>query len=283
MSELFTRTGKAFTGQPHGEPGKQWHPVQYPCSRCGGRGGSDAWKFTGYTCYRCGGGCLEPVTHERLYTAEALAKLNATAAKKAANKQAKIDAARAVELAALAARQEAFQAAHAETLQWLSQVGYADSASCDDEPRYREGFLGDMLRRAHERAEWSEAQLAAIIKVRDQRREEKAKAAASRHIGTIGERLELIVTVERQSVFYRAPFMRTSYSGRSQEEAVYVTTMRDEHGNALVAMSPNFSEPVGSTILLRATVKDHDDYRGEAQTKLTRAQTRETIKHAPAA
>ncbi len=267
MSELFTRGGKAFTGQPGGSAEKPTHTVVDPCSRCGGRGGSDAWKFTGYTCYRCNGRGDEPARQERLYTAEQLAKLNATQAKKAANKQAKFDAARAVEAAAIAARKEAFQAEHADLLQWLSEAGVEHSDSWDDGTiNYRDGFLGDMLRRANERAEWSEAQVAAIIKVRAQRLEERAKAATSRHVGTIGERLELTVTVERETSFLRRPFQ----SYRDHMEEVFVTTLRDAAGNALVVMSPVFREAVGSTISIRATVKDHKEFRGELQTNLNR-------------
>ena len=37
------------------------------CYRCGGRGGSEAWRYTGWTCYRCGGNCTE-LRDERVYT-----------------------------------------------------------------------------------------------------------------------------------------------------------------------------------------------------------------------
>ena len=33
---------------------KHWEGI-IKCDRCGGQGGSDAWKETGYTCYKCGG------------------------------------------------------------------------------------------------------------------------------------------------------------------------------------------------------------------------------------
>ena len=33
---------------------KHWEGM-IPCDRCGGQGGSEAWKYTGYTCYKCGG------------------------------------------------------------------------------------------------------------------------------------------------------------------------------------------------------------------------------------
>lgn len=56
----------------------------YTCTRCGGQGGSEAWKFTGFTCYKCGGSGLQgkPEVY-REYTPEYKAKLNEKAAKRA--------------------------------------------------------------------------------------------------------------------------------------------------------------------------------------------------------
>lgn len=41
----------AFEGQDDDAP----HSYIDNCSRCGGRGGSEAWRHTGYNCYQCGG------------------------------------------------------------------------------------------------------------------------------------------------------------------------------------------------------------------------------------
>ena len=35
--------------------GSKHYRGMIPCDRCGGMGGSDAWKYTGWTCYKCGG------------------------------------------------------------------------------------------------------------------------------------------------------------------------------------------------------------------------------------
>ncbi|MBR6623319.1 MAG: hypothetical protein IKH82_03750 [Clostridiales bacterium] len=35
--------------------GSKHYEGMVTCDRCGGRGGSDAWEYTGYTCYKCGG------------------------------------------------------------------------------------------------------------------------------------------------------------------------------------------------------------------------------------
>ena len=49
-----------------------------PCSRCGGQGGADKWKWTGWTCHRCGGSRIDPTPEiVKLYTAEKKARLEA--------------------------------------------------------------------------------------------------------------------------------------------------------------------------------------------------------------
>ena len=35
--------------------GSKHYEGMIPCDRCGGQGGSEAWKYTGFTCYKCGG------------------------------------------------------------------------------------------------------------------------------------------------------------------------------------------------------------------------------------
>lgn len=50
--------------------------ADYTCPRCGGHGGSDAWKYTGWTCYKCGGtGKLQNPRIIKEYTPEYAAKL----------------------------------------------------------------------------------------------------------------------------------------------------------------------------------------------------------------
>lgn len=69
---------------------KHWEGL-IPCDRCGGQGGSDAWKYTGYTCYKCGGtGVIKSTWIER--TPEYQAKLDAMRAKRNAKRMAEIEA-----------------------------------------------------------------------------------------------------------------------------------------------------------------------------------------------
>jgi hypothetical protein len=64
------------------------------CSRCGGRGYSEAWRYTGGTCYDCGGSGGRGFKATPVYTAEKLDQLNAAADKRAAKKAIEINAKR---------------------------------------------------------------------------------------------------------------------------------------------------------------------------------------------
>ena len=73
MARQYVRTDKNGT--------KIYH--DYTCPRCGGQGGSEAWRFTGYTCYECRGtGTTDKPRIHKEYTPEYRAILDARAAKR---------------------------------------------------------------------------------------------------------------------------------------------------------------------------------------------------------
>lgn len=264
---LYFRNGTEFTGSPLGGE-KPYAIVQHRCGRCGGSGRLDCYRHVeGGVCFECNGHGRGKQTEDRLYTTEQLAKLNATAAKKAERKAAKHAAAQAAIDAEAAARRDAFEAKHGDVLRWL------EARATDEYGEIKEGFAGDMLRRARRLADWTPAQETAIYASREKALAEKAAAANSRHVGAIGERLELTVAVVRETYFARQAFRPSYYHDNT--EYVYVTTMRDAAGNTFVVKSPNFREAVGTTITIRGTVKEHSEFRGEAQTVLARVTTKE--------
>lgn len=83
----------------------------------------------------------------------------------------------------------------------------------------------------------------------------------SEYVGSIGERLDLYLTVER------AIELDGAY-GRST-----MHIMRDDCGNLFVWTTASKSWTVGSEHHIRGTVKDHRKYKGEKQTVLTRCLT----------
>lgn len=89
--------------------------------------------------------------------------------------------------------------------------------------------------------------------------EERKKNAVSKHFGTIGKRGEYTLTLEDVRGF------DTNWGEN------FLRRWRDPDGNVAVwwSSSSNHFE-VGQTYHVRATVKDHDEYNGVAQTVLTR-------------
>lgn len=82
--------------------------------------------------------------------------------------------------------------------------------------------------------------------------------APSAHQGTIGAKLELAVTIER------------CHTTNGNFGPRHIITMRDATGNAYVWCTGTATATPGSTHTVKGTVKRHSDYKGEAQTELTR-------------
>lgn len=83
-------------------------------------------------------------------------------------------------------------------------------------------------------------------------------------VGEPGKRLQFTVTVVK-SVHYD----RTAWNGYGVER-VYVTTMVDASGACLVCFSGAFAPYVGDKLTIKATVKEHSEYKGQAQTIVQR-------------
>ena len=98
---------------------------------------------------------------------------------------------------------------------------------------------------------------------------EKEEGAKSQHVGTVGERI--VVEGEIVNRFgYDTPF-----------GWVEKVVLRDADGNLLVAK--NLPGVVGDTIRMKATVKEHSEFRGASQTILARPHKPEIIKQASVA
>lgn len=83
------------------------------------------------------------------------------------------------------------------------------------------------------------------------------KADPKRHCGTIGKRQEFDVTIVREFYFDGA-------YGRS-----YFVTMITDDGCCLLSKG-RFTAKVGDHLRIKATIKDHDKYKGQAQTVVQR-------------
>lgn len=87
----------------------------------------------------------------------------------------------------------------------------------------------------------------------------------SQHIGAIGDRIEVAATVR-----HLTSFTRPCFGSDWRRERVYVVTMRDDAGNAIVSKSTSFLPPAGTRVVIRCTIKQHQDWKGERQTVVFR-------------
>lgn len=270
MTELFTRDGRAFTGPTTtNDKGKVGYRItRRTCHRCGGLGGSDAWKHTGWTCYECGGAGMVPCDRfERVYTAEELEKLIARAAKAEATRAAKAKAKADAEAARIAAEREMILAENADLLARIEAVTDVTGG----------GFLAEMFRTIFEKAKrLTEAQMAATLKTLTAFETEKTRKAAATYVGTVGEKVELELTYQRRfdvtEAFFGAPVR-------------YIWTFLDADGNTIVYIGGSikaldglrtrdedgsYSYAKGGKVKVSATVKAHKEFRGEPQTVIMR-------------
>lgn len=252
VAALYTRDGECITSnirRHEGFKGKPYIVVATTCGRCGGQGGGIQWAHTGWTCFACGGTGKGVSKIVKLYTEEQLAKLNASQARRDAKKATKVAEIARKAAAEVAEKRSTFDAANGELVSWLLSHFEGNK------------FLTSLAEQLTARGQLSPRQVEVLAA-------SKAKSEIikpeSYWRGEIGERLILSVTVERVSSFERQCYMS------QYEETVYITTLRDERGNAFVVKSPKFSPEQGTTLTIKGTVKEHSSYRGENQTVLTR-------------
>jgi hypothetical protein len=243
---LFLREGAAHNGRHHvNAKGQPVFTRERVCGRCGGAGGSDKWAHTGWNCFDCGGSGRRGTETIRLFTQAELDRLNATAAKRRATKLAKLAVIAAEAQAESEARRDAFLAEHGELL--TRAEAFAE----------RSDFIRDVTTKARQRNALSDAQAVALAEAVERIVAADAVKAASRHVGTIGERLQAEVTIVRSLAF------------PSQFGVMNITTMRDADGNCLVSKG-RFSGERGERLTIKFTVKEHGEFRGELQTTVQR-------------
>lgn len=260
MDTLFFRDGTEFTGQSSiSDSGKPVTQVRDLCGRCGGAGGSEAWKMTGWTCFKCGGSRYGDYRTVPLYTADRLQKLDSALTKRRDAVRAKAEAVAEQLRTKANSRRAQFERANKDMIAWL-EVAARNSAG-----EIREGFLGSMLQKALTDADWTCAQQAALQNCKYNAELKQAARAASGWLAAVGERIELDVTVERVHSFER-PVFGASW----KREVVYIVSMRDANGNMIVSKSTSFIRPEGARLKIRATVKEHTQFRDEKQTSVQR-------------
>jgi hypothetical protein len=269
---LYTREGTEPVDPARvrfSDAGKPFVVVTVKCCRCGGSG--IYTKHHG-ACYRCGGHGRTPADtwDEKLYTADQLAKLNATAEKRAESKRAKT-------AAALDAARAQFETAHADLLalvpaSWLDGTALRDTKGYTRPDAPREAHaVEDIVHKGRRFGSISEklAELVRTLVARYAERQaaQAQRAATSKHVGRVSERLTVDVVCVRHATYERVDRFRF----HAGTETVHICQFEDGAGNVLVTKSPRFSVEQGARGTLTGTVTQHDLYRDVKQTVLQRA------------
>jgi hypothetical protein len=87
----------------------------------------------------------------------------------------------------------------------------------------------------------------------------EAARANSQHIGNVGDKVTLTITVERIVV------LKSEFYGDN-----YITIARDEQGNAITYTGRSDIGGKGDTLTIKASIKEHTVYNGIKQTVIQR-------------
>ena len=255
--QLFNRDGKLFTGTPEiNEKGKPYTQVNIACDRCHVIGGQRLWIMgienghpyskTGFDCWTCGNTGVRKVVDDRLYTAEELAKLNASAEKRAAKRFAAEQAEAARKAAERAGAEAAYRAANADFLAKLATLCTADGSAFWDR------FAADLLVALRTP---SERQIALV----EGEVAKRAKNASSAFLGAVGDKIEMTLTIERVIDI------------GDRFRPCYISICRDTSGNAVTykGTAPVMLDTDGE-FKIKATVKEHRLYNDTKQTVIQR-------------
>lgn len=88
---------------------------------------------------------------------------------------------------------------------------------------------------------------------------QEAARANSQYIGAVGDKVTLTITVEHIIV------LRSEFYGNN-----YITIARDEQGNAITYKGKTNIGLKGETTTIKASVKEHSEYKGVKQTAIQR-------------
>lgn len=273
-NRVYVRTDKNGT--------KIYH--DYTCPRCGGAGGSSQWTFTGWTCYECGGsGKSHKPQIVKEYTPEYQAKLDAKRAQRAEKQRLerveefKNNLPKLLEKKGFNAEGKAYIAI-GDTYSIKDQLREAgakwkpvfNSWIFTEDPKEFDTveITAEECLDFYEESgyvDWKNIDFKELI----QSKLPKVEKVVSEYVGSIGDRIELEVTLEKVRSY--SVTSKSYYGGwETVNKVIYV--FRDTAGNILVWNTTSYGVDLneGDKAILRGTVAEHKEYEGDKQTSLKR-------------
>lgn len=218
------------------------------CTRCGGAGGWRGWP--GFTCFRCNGSGKEHHrTKTKLYTWDRIEKVLAA-------KNIKFKA-----------KQDAKNEERNQLLMFWENLKIENNFLNEIENIIASGdvtrdisFASSVINTIKNRGQASESQINVLKNVWNRVQATTEKKNSSNFIGVVGAKTESTLTLKFEK----------SFSG--VYGITFLQIFNDENGNAVSYMgaSPMNLEK-DETVKVKFTVKAHEEYKGEKQTKIIRA------------
>ena len=243
--------------------------ADYTCRRCGGLGGSDKWKMTGWTCYECGGTgkSAKPDIYKE-YTPEYEAKLNERRAKRAAERLAQTEAKTEETRRAWLDKNQfdengetfVFTGNTYEHKDEIKALGAKyDCAIGWHINKPVDGYTMKKLNINDIATATLYGYTIDYVKVDNQLAEPQEEKPVSNHIGNVGDKINMIVTLDFIA------YWETIYG------YTYFYNFIDENGNALVWKTSKGTDiENGSKVRVTGTIKEHSERENVKQTVLTR-------------
>lgn len=259
----------------------------WTCSRCGGAGGADQWKFTGWKCYDCGGtGKSTTPSVYKEYTPEYQAKLDARRAKRQAKREAEAKE-REAETRAEWLEKHQFNA-DGDTFLFLGDTFIIRERIKETGAMYN-AVLGWHIANPVDGFEYLKVNIDEIAThalywgytITATFADIEAKKAAampakqnlSKHVGNVGDRITF------NAKYIRCASWENNFISW-RPTTTYLYSFEDENGNVFIWKTgkglPQGVE-IGDPLTISGTIKEHDEYKEVKQTVLTRCVIAKTV------
>lgn len=137
------------------------------------------------------------------------------------------------------------------------------------EDMYYTDYAGVYTWNSWVRSEWDDPEYY-VNKIQSAEETIKANKSTSQHVGTIGEKISIIVTYKHTASW------ENGYGGYWNTGVTNLHTFQDDQGNIYVWKTSNFIEAdYGTKLTITGTIKEHSEYKGIKQTALTRCKLQE--------
>ena len=289
VNKILVKTDKNGT--------KYWHCTD-KCFKCGGTGIINCYiPVNGGECFDCNGSGISE-WDEKEYTPEHQAKLEADREKRFEKKKAEAMAKAAEKNAEFFEKNgfnsegktyfilgDTYSIKEELKAQGAKWDGYSkhwhmavkpdgrDVVEISVDEIYDADYAGVYYWNSWKRTDWSdEESVNKSYEHKIQVAEDSLKASkpTSKHVGKIGDKLELVVTYTHTARW------KNGYGGYWNTGLTNLHSFKDEQGNVFTWKTDKFIEATyGDKVLLKGTIKEHGDYKGIAQTVLTRCKVEE--------